>query len=123
MSVPESLLTSQARVAVDFLEAWTRGDEKVALAQCHPELVFQGPIERREGATVQVGALLGVAKDVERLDIEKVISDGPEVVIVYHLTLRSTGHVVSIAESNVVVHGKILRIAAFFDTYPLRGTS
>lgn len=120
MPATESLLTPQSRVAVDFLRAWTRGDEAAALAQCHPDLVFQGPIERREGAGVQVAALLNVAKDVESLDIEKVVADGPEVVIIYHLTLRSTGHTASIAESNIVVNESIVRLSAYFDTYPLR---
>lgn len=103
-----------------FLQSWTSGDRQTALALCHADLRFNGPMQTRFSAEEHLSALAAVAATVTDLSIIRTIAQGDGVVVIYDLRMSSLATSVAIAELNVLRGGKLIEICAFFDTHLLR---
>ena len=113
-------MPSNAEVAERFLRAWASGDIDSARSLCHDDLHFQGPIEEWHTAAEHLESLRGVASVVERVDVQRVVADGDDVIVVYDLVTRTPVGTARIAEWKTLRDGKIASIRAYFDSHPWR---
>jgi ketosteroid isomerase-like protein len=113
-------MTTNVDRATRFLLSWTANETAAALALCHNDLHFKGPIDEWHTASDHLKALMGVARVVTDVKLHRAVEDGDDVVLIYDLITSTTVGTARIAEWKTFRGGKIAEIRAYFDSHPWR---
>jgi ketosteroid isomerase-like protein len=111
--------TAPADLAVAFVEAFARKDMAAVAGFFAPDIVFESPQVRIEGAAAVAEAMGQFAQAIGAIDIIASFGDGERAVIMYDMktgpfgTLRAADHL-------VIRDGKIVSDQLVFDTYEVR---
>jgi limonene-1,2-epoxide hydrolase len=110
---------SPVETAVAFIEAFGRRDLAAMSRHVAPEVVFESPRGRIEGAPAVLEAIGQFAEAVAEVKILSVLGGADEAMIMYDMvtgpfgTLRAADHL-------VIRDGRITADRLVFDTYELR---
>jgi hypothetical protein len=105
------------QLALDCLRSWVDGDFERTRRLLDDDVTFRGPLGATDGADAYVEGVQGIARIVQRVDIEKVAADGEDVCVRYDLVTESAS--LPTVGWYEVRNGKVRSVAAFFDPRPL----
>jgi SnoaL-like domain len=106
-----------ARLADDFLDAWTHKEFERARSLLHNDLSFSGPIDTFSDADTYLASLRQLSDIVTGTEQRKAFVDGDDACIIYdlHTTAVPTARV---CEWFRVRDGRIASISVVFDARP-----
>jgi len=102
-----------------FYEAVTARDLASARRYLSDDLVFRGLFETYRGPDEYLNALTKLLQVTVRLDVRRIVSQGPDAVILFELETKAPVECTTlVTEWHQVVEGKISRVQSVFDGRP-----
>lgn len=109
-------MTNEAKtVALAYIEACGRKDWDAVTAALDGQVQFSGPGNAVTGAGPYLAVLQRIAPVWVRSDVKKVLTDGPDVCVLYDFVTDTPAGAVPIVEWLSVEQGKIKSIRLLFD--------
>lgn len=111
--------TDPTTVATTCLAAWSSGDFATTRALLDDGVTFTGPLGATDGADAYIEGIMGMAKNVERVDQHRAFCEGEDVCVIYDLITKQPQESIPTAGWYQVRDGRITSVRAFFDARPL----
>lgn len=109
-----------ADLARDYFRAWQERDAHRMRALLADDVAFDGPLGHERGADDCATALMRLAAMTTALDVELVVTDGPDAITKFALTVDGTT-LRPVFNHSHVTNGRITAIHVAFDPRPLLG--
>jgi hypothetical protein len=117
-------MTNEAKtVALAYIEACGRKDWDAVTAVLDEQVQFVGPGNAVTGAAPYLAVLQRIAPVWVRSDVKKVLTDGPDVCVLYDFVTDTPAGAVPIVEWLTVERGKIKSIKLLFDRIAFKPAS
>jgi hypothetical protein len=117
-------MTNEAKtVALAYIEACGRKDWDAVTAALHEQVQFVGPGNAVTGAVPYLAVLQRIAPVWMRSDVKKVLTDGPDVCVLYDFVTDTPAGAVPIVEWLSVEQGKIKSVTLLFDRVAFKPAS
>lgn len=111
------------RLALAYIDACARKDWDVVSEALDEHVQFVGPGNAVTGAAPYLAVLQRISPVWVRSDVKKVLSDGPEVCVLYDFVTDTPAGAVPIVEWLSVEQGKIKSITLLFDRVAFKPAS
>jgi ketosteroid isomerase-like protein len=110
--------TELAMNASKCLEAWSSGDLETTRALLADDVIFTGPMGHTVGADDYVSGVAGLADNVTRVELKKLIVEGDDVCIMYDLFSKQAGALPTVGWYHFADDDRIDSVQAYFDPRP-----
>lgn len=117
-------MTNEAKtVALAYIDACGRKDWEAVAAALDEHVQFSGPGNAVTGAVPYLAVLQRIAPVWVRSDVKSVLSDGPEIAVLYDFVTDTSAGAVPIVEWLGVEQGKIKSVKLLFDRVAFKPAS
>jgi hypothetical protein len=110
--------TPPADLAQTFIEKWASGDLDEVAARVDPEISYEGPMARTEGAAAYLDVVGPFSRVVTGINILAVTAAGDQAMIMYEMETTPFGTLAA-ADLLRFKDGRILTSRLVFDTHPV----
>jgi ketosteroid isomerase-like protein len=107
-------------VAIGCLAAWSSGDLDRARTYFADDVTFVGPLATTKGVDEYIAGLERLIELVTGADVQRTITEGDEVCVIYDLVTRIAGAVPTVGWYTIR-DGKVAAVRVYFDPRPLIG--